>query len=642
MADGLLSLYGGDPNQGGISPGVQGLLSFGLGVLANNHGLNAGLPAIGMGGQQAINTYAGAQQAAMQRQMQQLQMQQLGFQLKKNQLLYDTAQGLLGGGQSATQPQGIAPAVASPQASPVSGAPGPNAPAAAGSAPTPPPSAGVTSPGTPRSSLFGNIPSNLAGFGLLTDPGKLFEIAANQYSPTDLQKQMTAAGIPQGSPLWNQILLGSIQKSNYIAPTSFRAGGGFMRPDGTIVTTPAAPAPGFQNVQQPDGNWATVPVAGGTQAVAASTAASTQGKNSQTPAATQYDAQGNPLPTMSVTQSLGQEGPLPLPIRNNNPGAVSPGGQVAKYSDMQTGIQATDQLLQNYGQQGVNTLAGVIRKWTPPSGPNGESEQNTQNAITNAAQFLGVDPNQPIDLSNPLTRHMVAASIFAKESPRSAIFAGAPAAASQNYPAPPLAASTYAQGQTQQMLTRWNALRDQNSSAQTVISQLQNISQLAPQAITGVEADHRAYVNGLLALIGVPGADSTKTASDLLDKYSNQIVAKLGQGGLGTDAAREIVSAGNPNAHMNVAAIQEAVRNLSGQYAMQQAKVQALMPYANKNDPQGYARAEAAFDAAADPRLFEMKAMPQAEAQAFLKSMPSAQAAQLRQQYQTLKNMGVL
>lgn len=207
---------------------------------------------------------------------------------------------------------------------------------------------------------------------------------------------------------------------------------------------------------------------------------------------------------------------------------------------------------------------------------------------------------------------------------------------------PPLGQGQFAQGQVQQMQQRWGALRDQNANAQTVISQLQNISSLAPAAITGAEADKRAYVNGLLSLVGIPGAQDAKTATDLLGKYSNQIVAKLGQGGLGTDAARSIVEAGNPNAHMTVPAIQEAVRNLQGQYQMVQAKTNLLQQFANGNNPAAYSKAETVFDQNADPRIWEYQSIQDPVARQQFAHSVLKQDPKFGQKIQALEKLGAL
>lgn len=100
----------------------------------------------------------------------------------------------------------------------------------------------------------------------------------------------------------------------------------------------------------------------------------------------------------------------PAPIRNNNPGALMPGGKLAQYKSPEEGLAALDSNLQSYGKGGVNTLAGVISKWAP------SNENNTAAYIAHAAKVTGLDPNQPIDLSNPYTRHQISAAIVQHEN----------------------------------------------------------------------------------------------------------------------------------------------------------------------------------------------------------------------------------
>lgn len=280
---GLLDSFTGalSSPDGSMTPAAQGLLAAGLGVLAHNRGLTSGTQAIGMGGLEGVNAYAGAKQAQMQQQLQNAQLQQLGFALKKNQLLYDTAANLLGGGGTA-QAQSPAPAPAQPVAQTDIGGVSDGGSSASGGPIGAAPSLGGA-PITPQSAqpsprpLFGNIPNNLAGFGLMTNPDKLFEIAANQYAPTDLQKQLTAANIPQGSPEWNQALRAAITKSTRIDPVALRPGGAYIGSDGQLHSTPAAAPAGFENIPLADGSWRTVPVQGGLDALTASTGATARG-----------------------------------------------------------------------------------------------------------------------------------------------------------------------------------------------------------------------------------------------------------------------------------------------------------------------------------------------------------------------------
>ena len=194
-----------------------------------------------------------------------------------------------------------------------------------------------------------------------------------------------------------------------------------------------------------------------------------------------------------------------------------------------------------------------------------------------------------------------------------------------------------------QLGDRFGALRDQVATAQTTNSYLDNIKQLAEKAATGKFSDRQDYLNALLSSAGVSEkATDAKTANDLLNKYSNQIVSRLSTGGLGTDAARTILGSAYPNAHMTKEAIGEAVDNIKAVNDMQKAKLTLLSPHGNARDAAQYQQREAAFDKAADPRIWQLQSMNGEQAQKFLAAMPPAMQAELRQRVQTLKQLGAL
>jgi hypothetical protein len=188
----------------------------------------------------------------------------------------------------------------------------------------------------------------------------------------------------------------------------------------------------------------------------------------------------------------------------------------------------------------------------------------------------------------------------------------------------------------------WNDLDAQNRSAEGTISYLQNIKGLADKAIVGAQSDKLALANGLLAMVGNEKAVDAKTANDLLSKYSSQIVAKLGQGSLGTDAARTIVEAATPNAHMEKGAIKEAVDNLVGAQRMTQAKASFLQQHALSRNPDAYTQAETKFDQAADPRIWQYAAMNPQERAAFKqKLVQQGIAGEFSNKIRQLESMGV-
>lgn len=161
---------------------------------------------------------------------------------------------------------------------------------------------------------------------------------------------------------------------------------------------------------------------------------------------------------------------------------------------------------------------------------------------------------------------------------------------------------------------KWRPLNDAVSNAQTINSRLDTIKDLATRASTGQFADKLQFSNSLLSLAGSEKATDAATAKALLDKNASQIVAQLGQGGLGTDAARAIIGSAYPNSHMPAPAIAEAVDNLKAANSMQVAKAGVLQQHMLNNDPVAYQKAETQFNAAADPRIFQWHAMPAGDA----------------------------
>lgn len=99
----------------------------------------------------------------------------------------------------------------------------------------------------------------------------------------------------------------------------------------------------------------------------------------------------------------------PRGIRNNNPGNIRHGdswrGMAANQPDPafvtfvapEYGIRAMGKVLVNYERlHGLNTVAGIIDRWAPPT------ENNTHAYQLNVAERLGVGINDPIDVKAKL------------------------------------------------------------------------------------------------------------------------------------------------------------------------------------------------------------------------------------------------
>ncbi len=111
----------------------------------------------------------------------------------------------------------------------------------------------------------------------------------------------------------------------------------------------------------------------------------------------------------------------PSGVNQFNVGNVRPVGSSTGFqqpSSYQEGLQIMDKNLEAYGKKGINTLAGVMNRWAPPS------ENDTPALIAAAAKRLGIKPDQPIDLSNPVQRQAIGTAIMLQEKGPSGIFVG--------------------------------------------------------------------------------------------------------------------------------------------------------------------------------------------------------------------------
>ncbi len=136
-------------------------------------------------------------------------------------------------------------------------------------------------------------------------------------------------------------------------------------------------------------------------------------------------------------------GGVPRGIRNNNPlnvttppsgqwnGQTGTDGKFAVFNSPQAGLAAADQnLAAKWSRHGLNTLTGIIADpqfgWDP--GNNGY--------VQTVAKDLGIDPNQPLDLTNPQVRQRLLGSMQKVEIGSSG---AAPAPVSPSTPSAPTA-----------------------------------------------------------------------------------------------------------------------------------------------------------------------------------------------------------
>lgn len=133
--------------------------------------------------------------------------------------------------------------------------------------------------------------------------------------------------------------------------------------------------------------------------------------------------QGGPMaaaaPQMAPQIATVPAGGQPRNQRNRNPGNIEDGpfarslpgyagsdGRFAIFDNDENGANASVQLLKSYGTRGLNTVAGIINRWAPPS------DSNPTPAYVNfVSQQLGVGPNQPLNMSDQATLSDLAMAI---------------------------------------------------------------------------------------------------------------------------------------------------------------------------------------------------------------------------------------
>jgi len=432
---------------------------------------------------------------------------------------------------------------------------------------------------------------SMAMFSMM-GPEKYVAALMDAKKPTDLQKNMGAA---KTDPLMNAWA----KKETYIAPTSMRPGGIAVYPDGRQEQMPSA-IDGAQAVRGPDGQWAYHPIPNALSAISAASQAQASGPASYrtekvfNPNTNQYELQ-------TATNIAGAAG-VPAPMANNNPGALMPGGKIAKYPDLQTGIAALDKNLESYGKQGINTISGVISKWAPPG------ENNTAAYIKDVSSRLGISPDQPIDLSNPLHRQMLSTAIALHESGPKGVFGGAPQRAMAAEP--PLGTTANANASQEagaaSMKASYDSLQKARAGGSAAVQDIDHMLKLGERKnplIAGTSATNAAK------LFSADAAVYEKSRDNLVTQLSGQM-------GLSTDAARDMVYGSIPPYGAPREAIKDGLENLKNQVGARMMKADFLTEHFNKGDSKAYNAKENEFDQNISPAIVKILQMPSSKARA--------------------------
>lgn len=140
---------------------------------------------------------------------------------------------------------------------------------------------------------------------------------------------------------------------------------------------------------------------------------------------------GGYQPTAQGQATLQGKQPSGSGVNQFNVGNVRPKGQSTGFeqpANYAAGIKLMDDNLKAYGEKhGIDTLRGIISRWAPPKDEKGNVINDTEAYIKNVAQRTGLDPDQKIDLLNPVVRHVLSGPMILQEKGGKSIFAMAPA-----------------------------------------------------------------------------------------------------------------------------------------------------------------------------------------------------------------------
>lgn len=447
-----------------------------------------------------------------------------------------------------------------------------------------------------------------------------------QMAPTDATRMARAAGLPEAPAN-----AAALAKANYVAPIT---GTGIMRnpfnPSQPVAFNPDVPA-GATPLFDAAGNVQAMQPIQGAQGVMQGNAAATAAGGAQFKPVQVY----NPVTKqMEFSNEAAVTNPnAPAPVRNNNPGAMMPGGKLAQYPDMQTGLSALDQNLASYGKQGINTISGVISKWAPPN------ENNTQAYIQDVSQRLGIPAGQKIDLSNPLQRQALSTAIALHENGPQGVFGagGAPAQGGAPAAAPPLGATSNAnaaqQASADSMKASYAKLQGVNASANGALDALQKMQTLAASKNPLTTAG--ALGTAIAPIVSPDAAEYEKQRANVISLLANQ------QGTNGSDAGRALTGESVPDYGKPKQAIQDGLQTQINQIRAQQLKANMLTPVYQSGDSKAYTTLENQFDQNVKPSMMPVLSLSGDAQRAAVQSALKANPA-LRPNFEWAFNNGLL
>lgn len=319
------------------------------------------------------------------------------------------------------------------------------------------------------------------------------------------------------------------------------------------------------------------------------------------------------------------------PLQNAPPGKL---GQVVKNIQLQA-TSASDQATRQtptYGQ--VNTGSTLERVQTNPNAPGGVT-------IPERMQ-LGISPGEQSSAISDQLGNLHEQ----RRDARGNIVGVRPLGGTPQFGAGERQSIEH---QAETNFQNVSANRIAASLAPQQLDQIRKAKELSKSVNTGRWATERAGLeSGISSLIpGFSAAGNDATKLQLLDKFAERIAADSARvlgANASTDAARESIHRQNANIGYTPKAIQEVLSYAEAQTMAMSAKGDAQEKWL-KSEGNGITKQhefETAWRQAYDPEVFQLQAASPEERVALVKKLSPAQATQLKQKRQQLRELGAI
>lgn len=303
---------------------------------------------------------------------------------------------------------------------------------------------------------------------------------------------------------------------------------------------------------------------------------------------------------------------------------------ITKKIELQT-AQAPEGSMVNYGPDGKPINIAPIE--------GGAAAIQTENA----AKAVGSAAGDLVQVFDPATHQMV-------KVPKSAVLSGAANGQPPMAAAPPLGAGAAFDVTGKNSA---NAFQDISNGAADVPNRIYALKQMQtltadPNSKFGAGSEGLNHFNSLLGTIsqstGIQFDPKAATNANEFQKWATQYSARSGQelGLSGSDARTQLAVHATPNGEMTRQALQSVVPQMIGIENAKQGYAQAANVWQQNHGPQSVQEFRTEWNKVYNPSIYTHMAQgPQAFA-AWAKGLSKSDAAQVRQQYIQLKQLGAL